>query len=440
MSKLNDFIKNYSESSITRLHMPGHKGAEFLGFEKYDITEIYGADSLYEADGLIKESEQRASDIFNTKATFYSAEGSSQCVKAMISLVKLLNKDNCTVLSTRNCHKSFIYASALLNVDIKWLYNNGEYSLAASNVLPEDIESALNNADIPISAVYLTSPDYLGNELNIKDISKITCSKNIPLIVDNAHGSYLHFLDEKRHPIDLGADMCCDSAHKTLPVLTGGAYLHISKKTPDFFKDNVKYALEMFGSTSPSYLILSSLDLANDYLSNGFDRDLKKCVNRLNKLKENLKDSHITPLKTDPLKLTIPSYGLNIADMLRKSKIECEYQDPDYVVMMFSPLNGAEDFIKTENALKNIYKNIEKNKKTHPPVLNLKPEKVLSVREAIFSPFEIVDAEHSFGRTLARPAASCPPCVSVLMPGERIEEDSIKIFKKYSINKIPVVI
>ena len=113
-------------------------------------------------------------------------------------------------------------------------------------------------------AFYLTSPDYLGGMQDIAALSAVCDAHGVPLLVDNAHGAYLRFLPGgSRHPIDLGAAACCDSGHKTLPVLTGGAYLHLGPKAPVQEESTVRSALALFGSTSPSYLILQSLDACN---------------------------------------------------------------------------------------------------------------------------------------------------------------------------------
>ena len=144
-----------------------------------------------------------------------------------------------------------------------------DFSLCRCIITPEILKEELKRAEGKISAVYITSPDYLGGMSDIKSLSETAREYGVPLIVDNAHGAYLRFLKDSLHPIDLGADMCCDSAHKTLPVLTGGAYLHISENAPETYKNLGKKAMELFGSTSPSYLILQSLDKANESSHNG---------------------------------------------------------------------------------------------------------------------------------------------------------------------------
>lgn len=219
-----DFVRRYQKDGVTRFHMPGHKGQSYLGCEWADITEICGADSLYEADGIIAESEENASALFGSGRTFYSTEGSSQCIRAMLSLAlsRHNGKERSVVLAARNVHKAFVYAAALLDFDVEWLWpEDGMKSLCSCKVSPAQVEKQIVRSR-PV-AVYLTSPDYLGGQMDIRSIAEVCHREGVLLLVDNAHGAYLHFLKQSVHPLDLGADMCCDSAHKTFPVLTGGA-------------------------------------------------------------------------------------------------------------------------------------------------------------------------------------------------------------------------
>ncbi|MBR4030497.1 MAG: aminotransferase class V-fold PLP-dependent enzyme, partial [Clostridia bacterium] len=276
-----DFVKKYSDENCIRLHMPGHKGISKLGPEALDITEVSGADVLYQSNGIIKESQDNASKIFGTAKTLYSTEGSSLCIRAMLFLIKqyaISKNKKPSILAGRNAHKTFVTASALVDIDVSWLYSSQDDFLSCDIDLA-NLQRMLKK--IEPTALYITSPDYLGNISDIQSISKLCKKYDVLLLVDNAHGSYLKFLESSLHPIDLGADMCCDSAHKTLPVLTGGAYFHISKNAPLLLKDNAENAMSIFASTSPSYLILQSLDLFNKSVVDGFKNeisDVADCV------------------------------------------------------------------------------------------------------------------------------------------------------------------
>ena len=153
--------------------------------------------------------------------------------------------------------------------------------------------------------VYVTSPDYLGQIADIAGLSKVCGRWGIPLIVDNAHGAYLHFLEKGMHPMDLGAAMCCDSAHKTLPALTGAAYLHIHKDYMKQFAPYAEQALSLFSSTSPSYLLLQSLDLCNAYLAGEYRGKLGEVVGMLGRLKDKMHRIGISVRESEPLKIVL---------------------------------------------------------------------------------------------------------------------------------------
>lgn len=417
-----DFVKEYADNGFSRFHMPGHKGRKFIGGEKYDITEIDGADVLSHADGIIKKSQENAAKLFGSGASFYSTEGSSQCIKTMLAVVfadyrrKLLHEktdkpenlseakktdkseklcenkntsarpfceneiiekpeaitERAYVLAARNVHKSMIDALALLDLDVEFIYPKDADSICVSMVTPadimeylekvsdnteikaEEIKKILDNAerdDIKLSdteqknicgkenkrntlpmAVYITSPDYLGNTADIEGISKVCEKYDIPLIVDNAHGAYQAFLDEEKygnfHPIKSGAAICCDSAHKTLPVLTGGAYIHVSRKYKERFAPYVASYMTMFGSTSPSYLIMQSLDMCNRYIDEKIRHELSECIGRIEKTKKVLVENNVKIVETEPLKIVIDTAaagmeGDKLAEEFRKHKIEC---------------------------------------------------------------------------------------------------------------------
>lgn len=433
------FLKSYQEKSPVRMHMPGHKGAGILGFEGMDLTEIYGADELFAAEGIIKESEQNASSLFGCP-TYYSTQGSTLCIQTMCTILCQDAKSKGKkpkILAGRNAHRSFIHAAALLDFDIEWLYGNSDYLSCKINA--EDLEKKIveNNP----TAVYLTNPDYLGNLLDIKSLASICKKHDVLLAIDNAHGAYLRFLEPSLHPIDLGADLCCDSAHKTLPVLTGGAYLHLSDSLNQVWKNDVKHFMEYFSSTSPSYLIMASLDATNEVLDTTFKKSLSECIQRVDVLKNALIQHGYTILSGEPMKITISTKefgytGNEIANLLMECDIYPEFYDSDYIVLMPSPYNTKDDFERLQKCLCGIErKSILVNK---PPKLE-QAKKAMNVRQALFAPSMTLDVSKSLGQVCSSVTVSCPPAILPVIPGEVISESSIEVMKYYGIETVRVV-
>ena len=439
-----DFANKYADSDSLRLHMPGHKGKAVLGVEGLDITEITGADVLYNAKGIIKESEENAASLFGTKRTLYSAEGSSLAIRAMVYLIKMqaLSLGNKPLLlAARNAHKAFVTALGLLDVQVEWMLPDDAQSLISCNITAEYLDSRLSDMKEKPSAVYVTSPDYLGNILNISELSHVCKKHGVLLAVDNAHGAYLKFLPDDIHPITLGADICCDSAHKTLPVLTGGAYLHVSPSLAETFGNNVKTALSLFGSTSPSYLILQSLDCANKYISEGYPERLDEFCREVERQRKVLCGHGFVFSGNEPLKLTIKTkeygyLGTELAKILEEKNIVCEFADSDYLVLMLTPEISSEGLCKMSEALLSVPK--KEPLKEAPPLFK-KPKRVMPIREALFSPCERISVSHSVGRVLASPSVGCPPAVPIVVCGEKIDEGAAKCFEYYGIEEVYVV-
>ena len=435
-----DFVARYADSDTMRLHMPGHKGKALLGLEPMDITEIPGADSLYDAQGIIRQSEENAGQLFGCH-TFYSTEGSSHCIRAMLTLAlqQAARQGKAPVIAAaRNAHKAFINAVALLDLQVQWLDPGERESYLSCCPSPRQVDDFLRAAPEKPFAVYLTSPDYLGCLADVAGIAQVCHQHGCLLLVDNAHGAYLRFLDKSLHPMDLGADLCCDSAHKTLPVLTGGAYLHISYDAPQQLAAQAKNALALHGSTSPSYLILQSLDRANAWLEQGH---VKPFAARAEGLRCRLEQKGLLFYGQEPLKLTLKAAsmghtGEELGEWLRQQEIECEFADPSYVVLMLSATMTEEELGRLEEILAAI--------ELREPVQQEQPafhrcRQVMSVRQAMLSPAQTVQVKDSLGRVLAAPSVSCPPAVPIVICGERIDETALSLLRFYGVEHCVVV-
>ena len=437
-----DFVRDYAAKEALRLHMPGHKGCSLLGPEPLDITEISGADVLYHAEGVIAESERNAAALFGSARTLYSAEGSSLCIRAMLALAlqyARLSGKKPLIAAGRNAHRVFLSGCALLGLEIGWLYGEADSPLSC-RVSPEELDALLKTENA--AAVYLTSPDYLGVCAELPALAAVCRRHGALLLVDNAHGAYLKALSPSRHPLDLGADLCCDSAHKTLPVLTGGAYLHLSERCPAALLPMAEAAMRLFAGTSPSWLILQSLDLCNRTLADDFCSRLAARTAELAESKAALAAEGWTLVGDEPMKLTVCPKGRGytgeeLAAALREKGIVCEFADPDYCVFMFSAQNAPGDAETLRRALGDI--SAREPIREGPPPLG-RPARVLSPREAMLAPFETLPLARCLGRVLAAPNVSCPPAVPILVCGERIDEKALALFAYYGFDRLDVVL
>ena len=440
------FLKGYANEAPARFHMPGHKGRTVIGPESIDLTEVDGADVLYHENGIILESETIASGIFHTGRTFYSTEGSTLAIKAMLFAVSRgVRKTNRRILAARNVHKAFVYGCALLDLDVEWLFSeSGDTHYLTSRVTAEQVESVLRN-DANFCAVYITSPDYLGATSDVEAIARACHKYQVPLLVDNAHGAYLAFLQPSRHPIALGADLCADSAHKTLPVLTGGAYLHVSKTAPEGLIKNAEDGLRLFASTSPSYLTLASLDKCNEYLGDDgacMRAALSKIVSRVESLLATCRELGLPVIPSDePLKLCLSLFASDLGrfrEILNAHRVVPEMCDNGVVVFMFSTETQDKDFGMLQAALKAL---AEKPLKAPPVPMrgSCEPTVALCIRDAMMLSAETVKVRDALGRICALPSVSCPPAVPIVISGEVITQEVVDALLFYGYEEIDVV-
>lgn len=433
---LTEFLKQNNTSGPARFYMPGHKG-RFPLEGGYDITEITGADSLYHADGVIRRTEERFERLYGSRTTVLSAGGSTLCIQGMLAAVRLKYGVR-RVLAARNAHISFVHACALLDIDPVWIYPTPNDRFGVSGqVRPQQLEQALQK-ERDIGAVYITSPDYFGMLSDIKGLAEVCSRHGVPLLVDNAHGAHLRFLPEDRHPMSLGAALCSDSAHKTLPVLTGGALLHASA---DFSAEELKEAMGLFGSTSPSYLIMQSLDACADYLEQGGKEDFSALCDRLLPLRQLARERGLFVFDSEPAAHFAlagrPAAGGSFSDYLRAHGVEYDYATEDTAVLMPSPFNAPEEFECLAAALGDFVPAPDGWETEPCPVPH--PERVCSVREASLARGEVVPIDQSVGRVAAQSKITCPPGVAVVVAGERIDEASKNLLKKSGIQSVKVV-
>ncbi len=440
-----DFVRDYAAGSPLRLHMPGHKGIGSLGVEALDITEVSGADVLYHADGILAKSQANAAALFGAAKTLYSTEGSSLSIRAMLYLAMLwaaAQGKKPKIAAGRNAHKVFMTACTLLDLPVDWLYPEERRDLLSCAITPEVLEAYFATAEELPAAVYITSPDYLGNLADIAGLAAVCHRYGALLLVDNAHGAYLRFLQPSLHPMDLGADLCCDSAHKTLPVLTGGGYLHISPSAPAMLREQAEAAMALFASTSPSYLILQSLDAANGYLAADYEARLASFATEISALKQRLTARGYSLMGDEPLKLTIAPKGYGytgtaLAALLEQQGLVCEFCDPDFLVLMLTPELGSSGLSRLEAALTALPR--QEAVDQAPPALPT-PVRQCTLRQALFSPARELPTAECLGKVLAQATIACPPAIPVVVCGEVIDEAAIACLKYYGIDTCRVML
>ncbi len=435
-----DFLAEYSQSGTLRCHMPGHKGKTLRGelntLYNLDITEISGADSLFEADGIIAESERNMSELYGTAATVYSAGGSTLCIQTMLALMK---QENRRVFAARNVHRAFLNAAALLGLEVEWIFPEYSGGILSGELDLSKVEAALRECGEPC-CLYVTSPDYTGKTADIAPLSAICHRYGARLLVDNAHGAHLAFLPENIHPMALGADLCCDSAHKMLPALTGAAMLHTS--VPEY-ADILKQSMSLFASTSPSYPIMMSLDLCAEYISERICSNIAENLMHISKLREHF-SGILSFAESEPFHITIEAAqsgfdGNEFADKLRLYGVECEYSDSGLVILLMSPMCCEEDYDRLSGAIEGILPKLNKYEYNEENFKLIPPEKAMSIREAVFASSEEIDIGDAEGRICASVKVPCPPAVPIAASGEIISRECINIFKRYGISRINVV-
>lgn len=427
-------VEQYAKSNTARLHMPGHKGRTDFGWlggvMPYDLTEIDETDNLYVSDGVIGRAQELAAKAFGAKATVFSAGGATLPIMASLLLaVKCGGK----VYMDRACHISTVRAMALLDITPVWVYPERDEELGcASCMSAKALENACKGGNA--RTVFLTSPNYYGKIADYSAIMAVAEKYGLTVIVDNSHGTHLKFDEGKKHPLEHGAHLVIDSAHKTLPVLTGGAYFHSNV----FTKEQMLDAMAVFGSTSPSYPIMASLDYARAYMENEGKKRMKQARETLNELRKRLWDMDIivSDGKNDDFfrfSMNFSSWGVTgreIYDKIYKDGVVCEMADENSVVALMPLWRDDELYSRLVNALERARPAVKAAKKVQDTLPLTRPEACISVRQALFSEKESVAVADCEGRVAAELKAPYPPGIPVIMPGERIDGETAKILKR----------
>ena len=433
-------LRKYADAGMASFHTPGHKGhaplAEWLDLS-LDLTELPATDSLYECDGVIRESERRAADFFGAAGTAVSAGG---CTLAIQGMLAAFTHPGDTVLFSRNLHRSALHAAMLLDLRPRWLRHCRDAGEGLpGRVTPSEVETALKQTP-GAAAVYVTSPDYYGCLPDIAGIAAVCRAAGVPLLVDNAHGT--HLIAFGSHPITLGASATACSAHKTLPVLTGGAWLNCGDPTA---LPRLKPSMALFGSTSPSYLTMASLDLARAWMQAEGAEACRRTAEDVSLLRETARcvGFGLPGGVCDPLRLTLLTApvgwrGEEAAEWFRECGVECEHSDAAAVIFIVTPFNTGEELARLRGALERFPARRPLRQPRREPETSF-PDAVMTPREVLCAPRETVDTARAAGRVAGEAACPCPPGVPVVMPGEIISDACVKILLNTGIHRINVI-
>lgn len=435
MSELSIYkgLLSHRKKGLSSFHTPGHKCSDILPQEllKLDLTELPDTDSLYEAGGIIRNTEKRLERLFGTKRTLISSGGCTLAIQTMLTLASIHGKK---ILFGRNIHRSAVNTCVLTGLEPVWIIPQSDSAFFTGRITAEDADRAFcQNPDA--AALYVTSPDYYGEISDIKGLAEVCHKYGKLLLVDNAHGSHLAFGSKNLHPVALGADMSACSLHKTLPVLTGGAALNIADEECAV---NAKQTMALFGSTSPSYVIMSSIDICCDYLESR-KNEYALLEERIWKIKSlALERGLLMPSGVcDPLRVCINTSCAGVSGdeqtgYFHRFNIEPEFCDGDNAVFICTPFNSENDFKRLEAAVGFLSGN---GRNKAPENISL-PETVMMPKEAVFSKTIRIAVGNSCGLVSAESACPCPPGVPVVMPGERIDKNVIKSLCRYGISDI----
>lgn len=463
MEDLYSKLMAYGNSDVYPFHMPGHKrNKKFDEFYKMDITEIEGFDNLHHPENIILEAEQRAAHLFGSEETFFLVNGSTSGILAAISSI---SKVGSTVLVARNSHKSVYHGIYLNNLKVTYLIPDviEEFDISGG-IDPEEVRTCIEQ-NKEIAGVVITSPTYDGVVSDIRKIAEIVHEYGIPLIVDEAHGAHFPLWDEApESAISCGADIVIHSLHKTLPSLTQTALLHANGTIVN--RDKIRKFLGIFQSSSPSYVLMASIDRCiSEIICNRmklfqkYYGNLRYFCGKVNGL-DNIKllgpdiigKNSVFDFDQGKLVLSVKQTSLTGPELyhilLHKYHLQMEMTADTYVIGMTSIMDEKEGLERLINALLEINENctlvhdsenFAKNGDLQPitPVTkgfngqdrnldgrNYKiPKEVFTIKEAYDRKMKEVLLRDSADLISGEFLYVYPPGIPLLVPGERITEE-----------------
>ncbi|HOH69366.1 MAG TPA: aminotransferase class I/II-fold pyridoxal phosphate-dependent enzyme [Sedimentibacter sp.] len=454
MEKLNIIsgIKQYRSEVDTNFHMPGHKGKpEILGelgknLNFFDITETIGTDNLHYPTGFLKDAMKYISGVYGSKKSYMVVNGTSG---GIISAIMACTNPGDKILVQRDCHKSVYNACILGDLKLFYLYPefNKKYGLNFSISLDKLDQMLTDNPDIKM--VVLTYPTFYGICFDVKKAAEIVHKHDKILMIDEAHGSHLHFCRDLLPPSaeSSGADIVTQSTHKTMPCLTQGSILHICSDRVNV--NNIETMLRMLQTTSPSYILMASIENAVHWMEEHGEERLKRNIEVFKRRTLELRDMGINVLEDDFLigeglydfdatraVISMSELGITgteLQDILRyKYRIQMEFADLQYTVGYVTATDEPEDINRLFDAVKEIYIEESKSKEKREVVQieafpQLQHER--KMRKAFYAENILLDMYDAIGKTAAEFIIPYPPGIPLVCPGEIIVQETIDYVK-----------
>lgn len=414
---LYDALKTFADTDPLRMHMPGHKGKGLPGWEqlsRMDFTELPPTGNLYEAGGAIGEAEALWARAAHMEECLMLTCGSTQGIHSALTLTCPIGS---ALLADRSCHRSVYHTMALLDLTPVYLMEK----------TPRGVEKILENTP-EIKTVCITSPDYYGRLYDVAGISEVCHRLGAKLVVDGAHGAHLSFLGIDHYR---GADLVVCSAHKTLPALGQAALLFSGGA---FTGEDLRRAASIHGTSSPSYPILTSMDLARAWMESeeGQERYQAAC-RRVKQMRKKFPALNTDNL--DPGRFTLRvKNGYEVERRLQEQGIWPEMADRGHVVFIVTGADSMEDLDRLEQALDALDLQRDDMQYPMPPL----PEIVLRPRQALFSPAQILPLAECEGKISACQIAPYPPGVPVVAPGEVISKKHLAYLQEIGYNNCDI--
>lgn len=432
---LYDKLKNYSKSGVYPFHMPGHKrnlNDDILPYE-IDLTEIYDFDNLHEAKGCIKDIEEKAENIYSVNHAHILINGATG---GILAAIRSLTNYGDKVVVARNCHKSVYNAIELFGLDAEYILPHQDEKVGIfMSVTPEQVQNSLKNNKAKL--VILTSPTYEGVVSDIEAIAVICKKYGAKLFIDEAHGAHFPFSSEfPTEAVSAGADAAVVSLHKTLPSLTQTALLISNSGS---FDDKFKNNLAIFETSSPSYVLMSSIERCLDFVSNyknnflQYISNIKSFRHKCRMLKHlRLFEKNESSFDYDIGKLVISTRdtditGIELSHKLRyRYKIELEMAYTDYVIAMTSVCDTKDGFDRLYDALFEIDSMINSTDISYKgDYSEILPQKSMRSIDVISKKEISASFINSIGKITSEYVWAYPPGIPIIIPGEIIDENII---------------